>query len=152
MEVIISLTIVAMAGVFLAGFFTSQLSVYDGAAKKTEAQTVCSTVMNMVEKEVRYGQDFTVTDNVLTYTLVTEEEAIPGQQVDGNTIGSQLFPDYEKQGKHIAVSFRFSGDLLRVVVTIKDMEHDQELGHSVRTIRCFNAASMQPESQQLLAE
>lgn len=62
-EIIISLSILAIASVFLVNFLAPQVTIYNDALNRTKARTVCNMTVNAIQREIELGTGFFAADS-----------------------------------------------------------------------------------------
>jgi prepilin-type N-terminal cleavage/methylation domain len=73
-EVVVTLAIVSVIGGFLVHFAAMHIDNYNRSYAMTETKYLCGTLFDLLEPELRYGKDFTVTaDGSLRYRVVEED-------------------------------------------------------------------------------
>ncbi len=75
-EIIISLSILAIASVFLVNFLAPQVTIYNDALNRTKARTVCNMTVNAIQREIELGTGF---------FAAASEEAVKTPTTDSTT-------------------------------------------------------------------
>lgn len=141
-ELIISLAMLGIIGVFLASFIAPQLKIYQASQEQTRAQAACASVMNLVRKELHYAKDIELSGNIIRYTLVGKEGEETGKVLDGNTLATSYYSDYATEGKKIVLTFEQQNSFIQLTCSVLN-EEDKEIYTATQTIDCVNEA-LQP--------
>lgn len=141
-ELIVSIAIFAIVGVFLAGIFVPQINMFRYSEEKAHAKTVATTIVESISKKVNYGVDFSLSadDATLYFTEVTKttaDEVI----IEGNTYGEIIYPNYTER---ILILFSLDeNSTVTVKVTVlsekKDGEPQKELYSEERKLKSLNS-------------
>lgn len=138
LEIVISLAITAVAGVFLMGFLSPQIRLFNKASDQESAKAACAGAINVIQEKIRNGKDFSLSGSVLTYTEVTEDGEIGGLSIDGASFGDAQYPNLGQNGMSMSVSFVIKVRTVEVSVTVTDQSTGGQLYTLSQSIGCPN--------------
>lgn len=138
MELVVSLAITGVVGVFLASFLGNQVALYHSLSRQDSARSASIGIFNAVQEQIAHGKDFSVEEDTLTFTLVKKGDVFPGETIDGQRLGDQLFPNLSREGMHAVLSFHPQGKAVLVTVTIEEKEGEEEIYSFTQTVPCPN--------------
>ncbi len=133
-EIIISLTIVAIVGVFLAAFVAPQFKIFDGFSAQGRAKNACDAVFNQVQQEIRDGKNFVTEENSFRFDKVTKNGTI-SREIDLNDIKGTYYPAYEDM---LSLSFIVEYDKKMVVVTVEAEKKGETVYSLTQNVKCPN--------------
>lgn len=145
-EIIITLAITAIVGVFLATYLGPQIQIFHLNSEQSDARSACVGIINELQNKLAYGKDFVLEDKTLTYTYVNENSDHPNQTIVLDQLGQQLFPNLVRNSWAADItldlnynsgtfSSRYPAILLTVTVTNAEAE---ELYTLSQAVRCLN--------------
>lgn len=137
-ELMVSLAITGIVGIFLAGFLGPQLRIYNALARENSAKSACVGTFNAIQQKVEYARDLTPSGDTLSYTPIFKSGEGTVQQLSGEQLANELFPNIRQNGEEFLVGFQLSDSVLQVTVTVQDPTSGEALYSLTQHIRCLN--------------
>lgn len=148
-EIIITLTITAIVGIFLATYLGPQIQIFRLNSQQSDARSACIGIINELQNRLNEGTGFELAGQTLTYTLVSENNNHDGQTIDLEQIGGQLFPNLKRSGLTavVALDLNYSPSAypaILITVTVQTMENTEnkkdaeEIYTLSQAVRCPN--------------
>ncbi|MGD9567358.1 MAG: prepilin-type N-terminal cleavage/methylation domain-containing protein [Sedimentibacter sp.] len=126
-EIVITLTLLGVVGVFITSFITPLFKISDGIYNKTEATSMTNTIYNQVIEELRELSDVVGIDNsdTLLYKIPNNNDV---KSFNGTDLANDLFPE-----RNITVTFEEGTYLIFVNIKIYDASWN-EIASTQKTV------------------
>lgn len=101
-ELIVTLTIVGISGIFMVSFLVPQINSYNKFSAATDAKYMCATLFDVLEPELRFGKNFRVeNEGELLYDIV---EAVAPDTED-EIVEKMCLAEYDRNSGEVYTSF-----------------------------------------------
>jgi prepilin-type N-terminal cleavage/methylation domain-containing protein len=141
LEIILTLVIMSIGGVFLVSFALPMISLYGESSKEMEARSMADTIFNTLLNELEFAEEFEINDGNEPDTQLSYKNSF--KPIDGETFGEQIFPETKF---NITISFSFNNINKILTITIKiDDEKGREITVKEITLLSPNASEIKKE-------
>ncbi|MDD4780709.1 MAG: type II secretion system protein [Tissierellia bacterium] len=123
LELILTIVIMSIGGVFLSSFAVPMISLYGESSKEMEARSMADTIFNKLLNELEFAKEFVINDGTESNTQLSYKN--PDDSINGETFGEQIFPETKFD---ITISFSFNN--INRILTIK-IKIDDERGREI---------------------
>lgn len=130
-EVIVTLTLIGVIGVFLPSFITPFFTISNGIYTETESISMTNTIYNSVLEELRHlNEVVSVEKHNDEYTILKYRNADSKTTniLNGNNLATEIFPE-----RDICVNFQSGGSIIYVTIIIND-DNGKEITNTTKTI------------------
>ena len=138
-ELLITLVLVAMVGVLIAGFVTPQMNIYQASENKTGAKTICNGILNQASQDLLYAKNISVADATITYTAVSADGESPKTlEAAALNAGAYSGAEYTVETTFAPFTAATGNPGVTVTVVVRNADTNRELYSASKNISSMN--------------